>query len=799
MSSNADDETASKLKALFMQLDSSRDGLLSFNELSSFLMKLNPDNSRREIYQLYQSIDQNHDGRIDVGEFIDYMFQAKPGNTKTDASESQDKTQEKRQETKKAALKMQAPADAFYEDLKTGDGCKIDAAERRGITVPQLTALLKHVNRRCNNEKWADICTNSPTYGEALTFANINQHHIIAWVVKPCTGPSSTSFVEFIASKEQPPDWFVSHAWSEPHNVFVKCIHQQKKDRALAEHTSYWVCAYATNHWALEEDVVCDPFSSSFRKAIDLADGTLSVLGEDDSYYTRIWCCYEVYVTLVMAQDHKDQSARKLYDVYTSLCLDSHRKVVGMTDGVVAVDLVDGEESSATRKCKRESAFPASFVKAALRLQFESCKAFLDSDRNYILNTLAGSEDPGSEPPEKHDGYTKANSLLRGHTALAAWRWAIVTGEDLSELTNPLVRSNLERLSMSFRGCEQNSNGACFEAIGSSIPFTIKDLHLDFSDCEAFDDDAMTCLVTGLRVAENCGLSRLHLAGLRQSESVGPSRLHLHFANCSKLTNSVCIELASALSVEYMSKLEDVCLDFTGVTQLGESAVDALAVALQSIHCLKRLCLSFQGCEKITPSSVANLISSINCKEVQVLNLSFANCSRLTNQVLTAMAGAIKTDVYLPAFIDDKRVISQDSDGFKLELRGLTEGSKPLDSELNSDVVVYRNSTKIDDFYTGGNYDKAIPWNTQLEGTMEDGWLHIVLRPSCLQHVCLNFQSCRFLHLHGAKQVLSSLSCLESLLQVELNFESCPNIPASHVQSFAEQTLDAKITTRVSV
>ena len=99
----------------------------------------------------------------------------------------------------------------------------------------------------------------------------------------------------------QRPEWFVSHWWGEPVVLFIACLMQHAKDRFYRSpddeswlDTPYWVCAYANNQHELGSDVTADPQSSSFRKAMRRARGTVSVIDAIAETYKRIWCDFEV-------------------------------------------------------------------------------------------------------------------------------------------------------------------------------------------------------------------------------------------------------------------------------------------------------------------------------------------------------------------------------------------------------------------------------------------------------------------------------------------------------------------------
>ena len=49
------------------------------------------------------------------------------------------------------------------------------------------------------------------------------------------------------------------------------------------------VCAYANNQWDLGGDVTNDPANSSFWRALDQAEGMISVIDKNAICFTRVW------------------------------------------------------------------------------------------------------------------------------------------------------------------------------------------------------------------------------------------------------------------------------------------------------------------------------------------------------------------------------------------------------------------------------------------------------------------------------------------------------------------------------
>mmetsp|Transcript_3907 Transcript_3907/g.9093 ORF Transcript_3907/g.9093 Transcript_3907/m.9093 type:complete len:230 (+) Transcript_3907:76-765(+) len=63
-----------KWKKQFQKLDINGDGLLSADELHSFLKRGNPEMTRRETEMLFSKVDQSGDGLINFHEFVDYVL-----------------------------------------------------------------------------------------------------------------------------------------------------------------------------------------------------------------------------------------------------------------------------------------------------------------------------------------------------------------------------------------------------------------------------------------------------------------------------------------------------------------------------------------------------------------------------------------------------------------------------------------------------------------------------------------------------------------------------------------------------
>ena len=179
----------------------------------------------------------------------------------------------------------------------------------------------------------------------------------------------------------------------------------------------------ANNQHELAGEVTADPSQSSFVKAIELAEGkVVSILDSAGVTYTRIWCCFEIFKSLL---DVGDGAAHKTYDIYTACDLykmDNRRKegAVGIVEGMSAGD------KDAAAKQDRESHFPLERVQLDLKLQ--TAQASVESDQRSILNAICGQE-ADAEPLAEHTQYDVMNAMLAGRFAAGMLSVVVARGK----------------------------------------------------------------------------------------------------------------------------------------------------------------------------------------------------------------------------------------------------------------------------------------------------------------------------------------------------------------------------------
>ena len=419
------------------------------------------------------------------------------------------------------AAKAEPPIADFRELHALGAGCTIEKTELRGISLNQLThGVWSNVDRRCLTECWAS--TDPSKQGELLTPESVNLYDLNHFLIRPATIARECSLVEVFAETVQPPHWFVSHWWGEPVKEFLACIEQHTFDHGFDPvGTHYWVCAYANNQHKLDNDVTTDPKQSAFHKALMLCAGTISVIDRSGVCFSRIWCDFEIFLSL------KETAPHFKYEMYTALEHTNslsqtaltllkqagkghreHLRAVGLTDGLAgAVDL------NAAGKGNREAAFPIEIGCKMLDLKLEDGQASYERDKKGILNAFAGRL-PTDEPLRSHPGYDELNQTLHGRAAIALYPRVLASGGNVMRLGSAIQTSRAPRVKLYF-GPNGRFSDDVAARLGAILPSTT------MKDVDIFVDHRGGNTITSLgsralfdAVAKTSSLRTLKLIGL---------------------------------------------------------------------------------------------------------------------------------------------------------------------------------------------------------------------------------------------------------------------------------------------
>ena len=249
-----------------------------------------------------------------------------------------------------------------------------------------------------------------------------------------------------------------------------------------------WVCAYANRQWDLGGDVTDDPGESSFARAIRLASGTIAVVDRGGAYFARIWCCFEIFMSLQIQEHERDAKARAKgsyeYHVYTKLAHDARgfgeRKAVGLVDGFAAADIgYSCAGNVVPMKAEREAFFPKALLRRALGARVEAGEASVASDRKHILNCIVGGgRDLNAEMEATHARYDEVNAILHGRVAADALRQALEEGGEMLDMTLAALKaSNVKRVGVYL----QESKAATAEGqerLVAALPASLEELSL---------------------------------------------------------------------------------------------------------------------------------------------------------------------------------------------------------------------------------------------------------------------------------------------------------------------------------
>eukprot|EP00555_Chaetoceros_dichaeta_P015030 CAMPEP_0198257578 /NCGR_PEP_ID=MMETSP1447-20131203/7206_1 /TAXON_ID=420782 /ORGANISM="Chaetoceros dichaeta, Strain CCMP1751" /LENGTH=229 /DNA_ID=CAMNT_0043944503 /DNA_START=398 /DNA_END=1084 /DNA_ORIENTATION=- len=194
----------------------------------------------------------------------------------------------------------------------------------------------------------------------------------------------------------------------------------------FTDDTPVWVCAHANNQWALGDDIPDDPKQSGFTRAMDVASGrTITILDKDGKVFTRIWCIYELFLTLVGSKQKKanDKSKEGLWAVYTAHkhTYNNPEDYGGGQEEREAVGIISDSGFSDFITAREES-FPYELIKKALTIKVEKAEASKDDDRIHILNSIVGNagDKINDVPPANHDKFEELNNGLKANFACSA-------------------------------------------------------------------------------------------------------------------------------------------------------------------------------------------------------------------------------------------------------------------------------------------------------------------------------------------------------------------------------------------
>ena len=249
--------------------------------------------------------------------------------------------------------------------------------------------------------------------------------------------------------------------------------------------------ADANNQWKLDEEIAESLDQTSFRKALGLSIGCLSILDSGGMCFKRVWCSFEMHLAFTQVEGLK-------YEVYTAhehkLGYKDTRSAVGISDGpaIKAIVQIPKEgggydeyepvgqltEEGTQEKATRESYFPLSLAEAAFGVMLETADASVEADKVKILNTIAGQPDLAAPFPTTHENYESLNALLRGRFAVVALRLMLEQGVSIEKAATLVKGCGLKKLNLGFKGCK-GFNAEAMQLITTNLPPELEALDME--------------------------------------------------------------------------------------------------------------------------------------------------------------------------------------------------------------------------------------------------------------------------------------------------------------------------------
>jgi hypothetical protein len=470
------------------------------------------------------------------------------------------------------------------------------------------------VAERCELERWTG---KRPIPGGgwldvALQPHTVTMHDLNAHVVLPATAERKCSFVELVASAEQPPEWFVSHAWAGTLDDMLACLAEHARLRGLSEESApYWVCIFANNQHGFSADGEANaaPEHTPFARALTLARGLLAVIDEGATQLERVWCVYEMFLASTL-------EPRKLFDAATVVRAGGQVRAAVITQGVAELETRSNGKISAHLKAERESLFTAAVMDRALVFDSRDGQASVPADKARIGAAIADREELVNATVAVQLNAPRISSVLYG-------------GDTTSRalLLAKLASSGVRALSLVVDS--QAADAAVDELLGRHLPPTLVELR---------------AVGVGPRVLEGVlaqlrALTHMSLRGARDADRVErlraalaqlPALVQLSLGD-DDLRDAGCDALADALG--QLDALQTLTL---GSNQIGDAGCEALAGALGRLPALQELRL---GSNQIGDAGCASLARAF--AQMPALREIRLNSNQIGDAGCVSLAGAL--------------------------------------------------------------------------------------------------------------------------------------------------------------
>jgi len=300
--------------------------------------------------------------------------------------------------------------------------------------------------------------------------------------------------------------------------------------------------------------------TNPFLKAMSICEGTISIMDPNCKIYTRIWCIYELYKS-VMENDRKCE-----FDIYTET--DSN-EAVGITHGFLSSDYKRGDDIKSFVKKIRESKYPIDRILKSINVNVKDAESSIESDRKYIFNIISGKSKSTYKICDEDTNCENLNNILRG-IFITPIIDRIIKEKDINiinQCIHILKLSNSRIINIDVRDCKKFDDSLLHDLI-ENLPFkTIIDLTLMLHGSNVTKEGIQSCYqkFEDFKLIENLDLSFCNIND--DIMKIIIEKMLIHYQKLKKLnvsynniSNIGLIEIAKGLKLN--SSL--VSLDLSG-------------------------------------------------------------------------------------------------------------------------------------------------------------------------------------------------------------------------------------------
>jgi len=198
---------------------------------------------------------------------------------------------------------------------------------------------------------------------------------------------------------------------------------------------------------------------------MSLSVGHVLIIDNEFQILERLWCLYDIYLAI-----KKKENNYKI-DFYKANVGDQ-QIIVGITDGLISIDLKHGKDKSFNNKKKREKQFPIDFFQKVLQINSAEANVKDDMDKKFLRNIICNQLRNAEPLPKTDEKYKEFNDAVAGF----------------------FITTSLDRLFIDFDSTQLLK---CFGVLEKCLSV---DIRLDLVDCDKFnhDEDLTTTLFKSL-------------------------------------------------------------------------------------------------------------------------------------------------------------------------------------------------------------------------------------------------------------------------------------------------------------